>query len=99
MGFSNGVRTLAHDAMHRLPGMPDHARAGELNSHQSQGPLRSRPQGNRPMGNRPLGNRPMGNRPLSNRPMRNPDDRHARPPRLFAGWQAWLGQRFQQGQR
>jgi hypothetical protein len=68
MGFSNDVGALAHDAMHRLPGMPDHARAGELNAQHRRG-------------------------------LRNRDGRHDRPARLFAGWQAWLGQRFRLGQR
>jgi hypothetical protein len=50
MRFSSAVGALAHDAMHRLPGMPDHARAGELNArHQRALP-------NRRMGNRPLHN-------------------------------------------
>ena len=83
MGFSDDVGALAHDAMHRLPGMPDHARAGELNvQHQ-----------------RSLRNRPLPNRPMRNRPMRNPDGRHGWPAQMLAGWQAWLGRRFRQGQR
>jgi hypothetical protein len=83
MGLKNFVGAGAHDAMHRLPGMPPHARAAELNSHQ----------------HRPLRNRPLRNRPLPNRPLRNPDSRNERPPRLLAGWQAWLGRRFGRGQR
>jgi hypothetical protein len=79
MGLSNALGAVAHDAMHRLPGMPDHARTSELNAHQQQRALR--------------------NRPLRNRPLRSPDGHHGRPPRLFAGWQARLGQRFGQLQR
>jgi hypothetical protein len=84
MRFSNAAGALAHDAMHRLPGMPDHTRAGELNARQDQRPLR---------------NRPLRNRPLGNLPAHNPGGRHGRPPRLLAGWQAWIGQRFRSGQR
>ena len=51
MRFITAAGALAHDAMHRLPGMPDHARAGELNARQQ----------------RVLPNRPLGNRPLQNR--------------------------------
>jgi hypothetical protein len=94
MGFSNAAGALAHDAMHRLPGMPDHARAGELNAQQDHRSLR-----NRPLRNRSLANRPLRNRPLGNLPMHNPDGRHGRQARLLAGWQTWIGQRFRQGQR
>jgi hypothetical protein len=79
MGFSNAVGTWAHDAMHRLPGMPDHARAGELNAHQRPRALR--------------------NRPLRNRPLRNLNHHPRRSPRVFPRWQAWIGERFGQGQR
>jgi len=51
MRFITAAGAWAHDAMHRLPGMPDHARAGELNARQQ----------------RVLPNRPLGNRPLQNR--------------------------------
>jgi hypothetical protein len=78
MDFRTDVGASAHDAMHRLPGMPDHARAGELNARQ---------------------HRPLRNRPLRNHPLRNRYGRQDRPARLFAGWQAWLGQRLRQGQR
>jgi len=83
MGLSDEVGARAHDAMHRLPGMPDHATAGELNARQ----------------HRPLRNRPLSNRAVRNRPLRNRAGHHDRPARLFAGWQAWLGTRFRQGQR
>ncbi len=79
MSLKDSVGAGVHDAMHRLPGMPDHARAAELNAQHHQ--------------------RSAGGRPLDNRPLRNPDDSHERPPRLLAGWQAWLGQRFGRGQR
>jgi hypothetical protein len=78
MGFSDAAGAWAHDAMHRLPGMPDHARAGELNARHQ---------------------RALPNRPLRNRPLQNPTGHHQRPPRLFPRWQAWLGERFGQGQR
>jgi hypothetical protein len=78
MRFSNAAGALVHDAMHRLPGMPDHARAGELNAHQHQHAL--------------------ANRPLRNRPLQNRNGHHQRPARLFPRWQAWIGQRFRQGQ-
>ena len=74
MGLSSGFGAAVHDAMHRLPGMPDHTRAGDVSAHQHQ-------------------------RGLRNRPLRNPDGHHGRPPRVFAGWQAWLGQRFGRGHR
>jgi hypothetical protein len=67
-----------HDWLHRLPGMPAHARADALNA--------SAPRG-------------LRNRPLRNSPLRNRDGHHERPPRLLAGWQAWIGRRFGRGQR
>jgi hypothetical protein len=79
MGFSNALGARAHDAMHRLPGMPDHDSAGELNTHRHQ--------------------RALPNRPLRNRPSQNPNGHHQRAARLFPRWQAWIGRRFQQGQR
>jgi len=79
MGLSNTLGAAAHDAMHRLPGMPDHHQNSQLNAHQHQRALR--------------------NRPLRNRPLHSPVSRHGRPPRVLAGWQAWLGQRFRQSQR
>jgi hypothetical protein len=79
MGLINALGSVVRDAMHRLPGMPDHARVDQLNAHQHQPALP---------------NRPLRNRPLHNRPLRSPDGHHGRPPRLFAGWQARLGQRF-----
>jgi hypothetical protein len=51
MRFSSAVGALAHDAMHRLPGMPDHARAGEPNARRHQRVLPNRPLGNRPLQN------------------------------------------------
>ena len=66
MRYRNAAGASAHDAMHRLPGMPDHVRAGELNVHQHQNLLR---------------NRPLWNRPLRNRPIQSPESRH-RPARL-----------------
>jgi len=79
MGLSNALGAAAHDAMHRLPGMPDHSRKAQLNAHQHQRALR--------------------NRPLRHRPLQSAHSHHGRPPRLFPGWQAWLGQRFRQSQR
>jgi hypothetical protein len=83
MRFSSAVGALAHDAMHRLPGMPDHARAGELNARHQHA----------------LQNRPLPNRPLRNRPLQNRNGHHQRPARLFPRWQAWLGERLGPGQR
>ena len=88
MRFSSAVGALAHDAMHRLPGMPDHARAGELNARQQ-----------RVLPNRPLPNRPLPNRSLRNRPLQNRNGHHQRPARLFPRWQAWLSERFGPGSR
>jgi hypothetical protein len=51
MRFSSAAGALAHDAMHRLPGMPDHARAGELNARRHQRVLPNRPLRNRPLQN------------------------------------------------
>ncbi len=48
MGFAKTVGASAHEATHRLPGMPDHARAGELNSSSA---ARIRPLRNRPLQN------------------------------------------------
>jgi hypothetical protein len=84
MSRISALGAVAHDAMHRIPGMPDHTRTGRLNAHHHQRALR---------------NRLLRNRPLGNRPMRSPDGHHGRAPRLFAGWQASLGQRFRQWQR
>ena len=36
---------------------------------------------------------------LRNTPLRSPGGHHGRPPRLLAGWQAWLGRRLGQGPR
>jgi len=51
MRFSSAAGALAHDAEHRLPGMPDHARAGELNARLHQRALPSRSLRNRPLRN------------------------------------------------
>ena len=89
MRFISAAGASAHDAMHRLPGMPDHARAGELNARQQQ----------RVLPNRPLPNRPLPNRSLRNRPLQNRNGHHQRPARLFPRWQARLSERFGPGQR
>jgi hypothetical protein len=63
-----------HDAMHKLPGMPAHERAGSLNANALAGRLHHR----------------SGARPV---------ERHQRPPRVLAGWQAWIGRLFGQDVR
>jgi hypothetical protein len=77
MGTSKAAGAHLHDALHRLPGMPAHARAAELNANAA---ARHR-------------------RLVRNRPLPNPDGHHGRPPRVLAGWQAWIGELFGQGQR
>lgn len=84
MGTSKAVGARLHDALHRLPGMPAHARAAELNANARA---------------RRLHHRPLRNRPLRNTALRNPAGHHGRPPRLLAGWQAWLGRCAGRGQR
>ena len=84
MGTSKAAGARLHDALHRLPGMPAHAQAAELNANAAA---------------RRLHHRPLRNRALRNTPLRSPSGHHGRPPRLLAGWQAWLGRRLGQGQR
>jgi hypothetical protein len=84
MGTSKTAGARLHDALHRLPGMPAHVQAGELNANAAA---------------RRLHHRPIRNRALRNTPLRSPDGHHGRPPRLLAGWQAWIGRRLGQGQR
>jgi hypothetical protein len=84
MGTSKTAGARLHGALHRLPGMPAHARAAELNANAAA---------------RRLHHRPLRNRALRNTPLRSPDGHHGRPPRLLAGWQAWIGRRLGQGQR
>jgi len=79
MGTSKAAGARLHDALHRLPGMPAHAQAAELNANAAA--------------------RRLHRRLLRNRPLRNPDGHHGRPPRVLAGWQAWIGGLFGQGQR
>jgi hypothetical protein len=81
MGTSESVGARLHDALHRLPGMPPHAQAAELNANAAA---------------RRLHHRPLRNRALRNTPLRSPDGHHGRPPRLLAEWQARLGRRFGQ---
>jgi hypothetical protein len=76
--------TRRHDALHRLPGIPAHDRAAELNSND----LASR-----------LHHRSLPNRPLRNRPLQNPDGHHRPPPRVLTGWQTWLGRLFGPGRQ
>jgi hypothetical protein len=79
MGTSKAAGARLHDALHRLPGMPAHARAAELNANAAA--------------------RRLHRRLSRNRPPRNPDGHHGRPPRVLAGWQAWIGGLFGQEQR
>ncbi len=84
MGTSKKASTRMHDALHRLPGMPAHDQAAELNSNDAAGRLH---------------HRSLPNRPLRNRPLQNPDGHHGRLPRVAAGWQAWLGRLFGRGEQ
>jgi len=70
----------AHELLHGLPGMPEHAEATRRN-HAGGLP-------NRPLQNRPLQNRPFQNRPFQNRPLEHPriHERHPRP-KVLQGWQ------------
>jgi hypothetical protein len=88
MATSNTPSTRMHDALHRLPGIPAHSQAAELNSNDAAARLH----------HRSLQNRPPHNQALRNRPLPNPDGHHARPPRVLTRWQAWIGQLFGQGQ-
>jgi hypothetical protein len=84
MGTSKAVGARLPDALHRLPGMPAHARAAELNANAAA---------------RRLHHRPLRNRGLRNTPPRSPGGHHGWRPRLLAGWQARLGCRLGQGPR
>jgi hypothetical protein len=84
MRTSNDAGARLHDVLHRLPGMPAHTEAAELNA-------------NVPA--RRLNRRALRNRPLRNRPLRDLGGRQERSARLLGRWQAWLGRRFGAGQR
>jgi hypothetical protein len=84
MGTSKAAGARLHDALHWLPGMPAHAQAAEQNANAAA---------------RRLHHRPLRNRALRHTPLRSPGGHHGRPPRLLAGWQAWLGRRLGQGPR
>jgi hypothetical protein len=49
MGLSTALGAVAHDAMHRLPGVPDHARKDQLNAARRHRALHNRPLRNRPL--------------------------------------------------
>jgi hypothetical protein len=83
MGTSKAAAARLHDALRRLPGMPAHARAAELNATAAA---------------RRLHHRPLRNRLLRDTPLRSPGGHHGRWPRLPAGWQARRGRRLGQGQ-
>jgi hypothetical protein len=89
MGTSNAVGARLHDVLHRLPGMPAHAHATELNANATARRLH-----HRPLRNRPLRNRALQNWAPRNTPLGSPGGPHGRPPRLLPGWQAWLGRRL-----
>ncbi len=89
MGTSKAAGARLHDALHWLPGMPAHAQAAEQNANAAA----------RRLHHRPLRNRALRNTPLRNTPLRSPGGHHGRPPRLLAGWQAWLGRRLGRGPR
>jgi hypothetical protein len=84
VGTSKKVSERAHGALHRLPGMPAHDRAAELNSNRAAAARHHRQLANRPVRNRPL--QDLGRRP-------------GRPPRVLPGWQAWIGRLFGAGQQ
>ena len=88
MRTSNDAGARLHDVLHRLPGMPAHAEAAELNANVPA----------RLLNRRALRNRPLRNRALRNRRVRDLGGQE-RSARLLAGWQAWLGRRFGAGQR
>jgi hypothetical protein len=86
---SKKASARVHDMLHRLPGMPAHEQAAELNSNAGAGRLQ----------HRPLQHRPLRHRPLRHRPLRSPDGHHGRAPRVLPGWQARIGRLFGQEQR
>jgi len=51
MGTSKAAGARLHDALHRLPGMPAHARAAELNANAAARRLHRRLLRNRPLRN------------------------------------------------
>jgi hypothetical protein len=81
---SDKTGTRRRDALHRLPGIPAHDRAVELNSNDLA---------------RRLHHRSLPNRPLRSRRLQNPDGHHRPAPRVLTGWQTWLGRLFGQGQQ
>jgi hypothetical protein len=84
VGTSKETSTRMHDALHRLPGMPAHDQAAELNSNDAA---------------RRLHHRSLPNRLLRNRPLQNRDGHHGRLPRVAVRWQAWLGRLFGPGEQ
>jgi hypothetical protein len=84
MGTSEAVGSRLHEALHRLPGMPAHARAPELNANAAA---------------RRRHHRSLPNPPLRNAPLRSPGAHHEHPPRVLVRWQAWIGRHLGQGQR
>jgi hypothetical protein len=89
MRASQPAGARLHDALHRLPGMPAHAETAGRNSNAAAGRLHRHS----------LRSRPLPSRPLRNPPLRSPGAHHDRPPRVLAGWQAWIGHRFGQAHR
>lgn len=84
MGTSKKSGAFMHGVLHQLPGMPVHDQAADLNSNPTAALLH----------HRSLPSRPLRNRPLPNRPLQSLDGHHGRPPRVLAGWQAWIGRLF-----
>jgi len=80
--MSKDEKTLpeqAHDAMHKIPGMPEHGEAEQLNSH-----------GGLP--HQPLQNRPFENKPLQSA---HTHFNHAdRDPKVLVGWQQKIAKFF-----
>jgi len=81
VGTSKKASVRLHDMLHRLPSMPAHDQAAELNSNAGADRLQYRS---------------LPNRPLRNRPLRSPDGHHGRPPRVLPRWQARIGRLFEQ---
>ena len=86
MSTSKNVAARLHEALHRLPGVPAHERAAELNANATAA--------RRHAGFR---NRPLRNRHLRNRPLQSPNGHHGRPPRVLVGLQERIGRAVSRG--
>jgi len=90
MGRHKSLGDRFHEAMHRLPGVPDHDDAYERNGNRS-GRLRAL------RWNTALNEagRARAARWNSNA---FATQRHARPPRVLVSWQTWIGNRLSRGE-